>query len=177
MKVLNVPVTKLEKLVAEHDVNFVVVEPAPGESDGHWVEVGTEEYEAVKDWVVIGDWSWHRDSATKACTLTVAKLKREVDWSVNPVAVSTNGEAPGAADEALKELNRPVTALVFHRRILHAAGQEVRRPQVISFARAALENIRRALPDCQPGDLAVCVVDWERKNVVFESLPDDILGK
>lgn len=162
-------IVSLKKLVEDENINQVSVFVGEGVSN-MLLDVGEPEYREYELYLVKGEFDIKEDPMTRIRTLTVSRLEKEFNISLNSPEVKTEEQEPEHIEEAV---NLPVTAIVFSRFTLESANRELNQQHVTAFARSVLESYQKRNGDATLEDFAVVEIDWHNRTVALKSIREE----
>jgi hypothetical protein len=165
----------LKLLVDLKNANIIQVQQIDSDKNisYHTFEVGSAEYFEKERWIVKGEHAVTQDSETHATVLTIERLEKDIDISLNKPAIVAEGVVP--EDDTLEEyINTPVTAVVFHRELLISSARDTKKKFVTAYAEACIESYQKQNPQSTREDFAVIEIDWSNKHIELKSIAQPV---
>lgn len=169
MKVLNIAIHPLKKIVEENDISLV-----DNKKTGETFLVPSDRYEELKGWMIKGEYEVQiEDPNTMFKALVVDEIKEDINFTLNPVKIegaTAHGEETAIPKETEEMINKKVSVIAYHKPSGEWVGSESTVAKVRQFGETALKSCQKEYPETTQKDLALIVVDWSEKNINIEKL-------
>lgn len=184
-------ITKLYKAIAETGATHFQTQ------DGDLLSIDSKEYQERKDYFIKGGYTIEDDYIRSRKILRCAKIEKDVTITINRPVV--NGEKlPEVKEKALcqlcgepmpegeemfnyhgysgdcpkppKEIEQVSSFVVFHKPTGQYTGRDLKRKDVPAWSESVIKSFEetfKKVPD--RSEFTLVVVDWEKKNISFES--------
>lgn len=165
-------IVSLKKIVEERGIDLVRYKrEVDGKKFWQDVEVGSDFYEDIKNWLIKGDFAIEREYRSLRWVLVVYKLDEDLGIKINPVKVKTEENFTEEESKMLNDLaDEEYHAFVLHKPSNQTAHKKLKNRDIRAFANACIESLRRVEEGVSEKDFVIAKIDWDKQTISFESL-------